>query len=141
MSVLQTVQEPHPSSWSVSLESESAGLRGQGGAGQGGASPHPFPCSATRAGHGGGGLPVSSLVLAPHGLFTLGPREAQVLYRTKALDLESPAVLQSSKDFLIFGPVRPTKWKLHVVPLKDLDLFCLLSCLHLFICIIFCTTF
>lgn len=142
VSVLQTVQEPHPSSWSVSLESESAGFHGQGGAGQGGASPHPFPCSATRAGHGGGDFQ-SPPGYRPLTVYSpLGhAREAQDLFRTKALDLESPAVLHSSKDFLIIGLVRPTKWKLHVVPLKDLDLFCLLSCSHFFICIIFCTAF
>lgn len=34
VSVLQTVQQPHPSSWSVSLESESAGFRGRVGQGR-----------------------------------------------------------------------------------------------------------
>lgn len=85
VSVLQTVQEPHPSSWSVRLESESAGFHGQGGAGQGGASPHLFPCSATKAGHGGGDFQSPPGYRPLTAYSPLGhAREAQDLFRTKA---------------------------------------------------------
>lgn len=137
---LQTVQQPHPSSWPGSLEPESPGLGGQGGAGQGGASPHPFPCSVSTTGPGGRGTSSRFPGAGPSQSIHPWATEAQDLFGTKALDLKS-AILRSPKDLLVIGSVRPTKWKLHVANLKDLDLFCFISCSHIFICIIFCILF